>query len=307
MFCSRITPEIAAEVDQGLLAGADMLAIDHPFFGMRRGQGEPGLGECLEHPGPEDLGQGLVAEQIGGVARAGLGAPESCSGIDRRRRHDQVDMGMVVEAAGMGMQHGDGAGRAPDLAVIAAEGAQGGPTAPHHQVIEGALMAPGRPPQLGREGEGQQEVVARDQLVDLALQPLLALMVLAMGAGAVTAGVGDEALRVAGGALRLQAGAQRGTALLHGGQRLALAGQERVAVAGQELGLEGIDDGGQGDHCTAPHAIAKPSIRALMSWVALCPVWAVKWVYLAVVRIEWWPRIFCTSSRSTPASIRCVA
>ena len=53
MFCSRITPEIAAEVDQGLLAGADMLAIDHPLFGMRRGQGEPGLGESLEHPGPD--------------------------------------------------------------------------------------------------------------------------------------------------------------------------------------------------------------------------------------------------------------
>ena len=45
--------EIAAEVDQGLLAGADMLAIDHPLFGMRRGQGEPGLGESLEHPGPD--------------------------------------------------------------------------------------------------------------------------------------------------------------------------------------------------------------------------------------------------------------
>jgi hypothetical protein len=39
----------------------------------------------------------------------------------------------------------------------------------------------------------------------------------------------------------------------------------------------------------------------------LRPVLEVRWVYLAVVRIEWWPRIFCTSSRSTPASIRCVA
>ena len=55
------------------------------------------------------------------------------------------------------------------------------------------------------------------------------------------------------------------------------------------------------------HEIANPSIKALMSSLALCPVRVVRWVYLAVLRIEWWPRIFCTSSRSTPASIRWVA
>ncbi len=96
-----------------------------------------------------------MTEQIGGVALADLGPPQPCLGTDCRRRHDQMDMGVVVEAARMGMQHGDGAGGALKLAVIEAEGAHGRPTALHHQVIEGALMAPGQSPQLGREGEGQ--------------------------------------------------------------------------------------------------------------------------------------------------------
>jgi len=103
-------------------------------------------------------------------------------------------------------------------------------------------MAPGQMPQFGREGEGQQEVVAGDQLFELALQSLLALMVLAVGAGAVSAGVGNEAAFIAVVALRLHPGAVGGATPAHGGQRAALTGQELVAVLGQELGLESGDD-----------------------------------------------------------------
>jgi len=56
------------------------------------------------------------------------------------------------------------------------------------------------------------------------LQPLLALMALAMGAVAMTAGMRHEALTVTVIALRQHHGTLRGTALLHGGQRFAMAG-----------------------------------------------------------------------------------
>jgi len=48
----------------------------------------------------------------------------------------------------------------------------------------------------------------------------------------------------------------------------------------------------------------KFAINAWMAWSAFFVVVDVRWVYLLVVRMLWWPRIFCTSSRSTPASIR---
>ena len=58
---------------------------------------------------------------------------------------------------------------------------------------------------------------------------------------------------------------------------------------------------------TAPQCSVKLLIKLLMRVLACSLVWLVRWVYRAVVRMEWWPRIFCTSSKSTPASIRCVA
>jgi hypothetical protein len=38
--------------------------------------------------------------------------------IDRRCRHDQMDMRVVVEFARVGVQYGDGAGRALQLFVV---------------------------------------------------------------------------------------------------------------------------------------------------------------------------------------------
>ncbi len=43
LLADHAAVEIAGEIDQGLVAGADVLAIDHPFFGMTRWQGEPVL------------------------------------------------------------------------------------------------------------------------------------------------------------------------------------------------------------------------------------------------------------------------
>ena len=51
----------------------------------------------------------------------------------------------------------------------------------------------------------------------------------------------------------------------------------------------------------------KPLISSLIKCLAFWFVLHVRRVYLAVVKMLRWPRIFWTSSKSTPASIRWVA
>ena len=103
-------------------------------------------------------------------------------------------------------------------------------------------MLPGQRPQLGRQGKGQQEIVNRHLFFELAFQPLLALVMLTMGAVAMPAGVRHKDLTVTGGALRLHAWAERGTAGFHSGQCPLMTRQDRLPVLRQKPGLKGFDD-----------------------------------------------------------------
>ena len=69
-----------------------------------------------------------------------------------------------------------------------------------------------------RQGKGHQEILPRHQLLDLALEPLLALVVLAVRAATVSARMGHQDFVVTIGALDQHHGTCRGTAILHGGQ-----------------------------------------------------------------------------------------
>jgi hypothetical protein len=106
--------------------------------------------------------------------------------------------------------------------------------------------------------------VGRHLLLQLPLQPLLALVGLTVRAVAVAAGMGHQTLMPALRALHLHARARLAAALTDGGQRPQVLGAEPVAVLRQEIRLEGLDDGSQPDHFTAPQAMENPSIRALM-------------------------------------------
>jgi hypothetical protein len=67
-------------------------------------------------------------------------------------------------------------------------------------------------------------------------------------------------------------------ALFHRRECSIVVGGESVPVLRQEVGFEGIDDGGQADHLIAPQRMPKPSIRPLMRSMAWCLVWSVRWV-----------------------------
>jgi hypothetical protein len=71
-------------------------------------QVQPGLGQGREPFGPEHFGQRFVAEQITRRALADLGAPQPLFGVEGGGGHDAMNVGVVVQAAGMGVQHRHG-------------------------------------------------------------------------------------------------------------------------------------------------------------------------------------------------------
>ena len=129
-------------------------------------------------------------------------------------------------------------------------------------------MRPGERPEFGGQGEGQQKVLGRDLLVQLPFQPLLALMMLAVRAVAMAAGMRHQFLMRASGAFDLHHRARLGAALFHRRKRSVVLRGESVPILRQEVGLEGVDELSQADHLTRPQVMLKPSIRALIRSMA---------------------------------------
>ena len=166
--------------------------------------------------------------------------------------------------AGVGVQHRDGAGDPAQLAVVVSEGAQRLPGAAHQQIVDEALVRPGQWPQLRRQGEGDQKVRRGHLLGELAFEPLLTLVVLAVRAVAMAAGVRHQPALLAAAALDLHHGAGLRAAAFQGCQCPIVLRPQLVPVVRQEIRLEGGDDTSQPDHLTDPHWMLKPSIRALI-------------------------------------------
>ena len=174
-------------------------------------------------------------------------APQTVFGIQGRARHGQMHVGVKLQSPGVGVQHANGAGLTLELAVVEAELGQGVPSTLHQETIDGLLMAPGQATQFCGQREGDQEVGAGQQRAGLALDPALALEVLAVRAASVPAGVRHQALLATTGALGQHLGTEAGATTLHGLEGFELAGQYAVLVSGEELGLEAGDDARQRD------------------------------------------------------------
>ena len=259
--------QIAAQIDQGFFSIAHAFAIDHP---LRRNAGwkpQSRLAEGRQHLGPEHLGQGAMVEQIA-VAATALRSPAPRLRIQRRRRHRQMDMRMEIQAAGMGVQHRHRAGVALQVFIVPAKGVHRGPGTIEQHGVERALMSPGQFPDFRRQRESEQEVVCRHLPPQLAFQPLLAFVMLAVRAIAMAAGVRHQAFLVAGAARRHHARHHGGATVLHGGEGLGVAGQDRGRILLEVVRFKAGDDGGEGNHLTVPHWIEKRLIKALMRALA---------------------------------------
>ncbi len=267
----KITPQ----VDQRRLSAADRFAIHHPFPRMASGQRQAGGLDARQHLRPEDLGQRLMVEQIAPLAFAlsfpyspRLASPLPVCGVDRRRRHDEMDVGMEIQFARMGVQYRDGARRTPQLPIVLAERAQRLPSATQEQIVDRLLVGKGQRAEFGGHGEGDQKVFRRHQPFHLPFQPLLAFVMLAVRAVAMAARMGDQYLMLTRRAADLHLGAGVGTAVFHRRECPEVFRGQSIPVLRAEISLEGVDDGSEPDHLAGSQTERKPSIKPLMRSMA---------------------------------------
>ncbi len=145
---------------------------------------------------------------------------------------------VVIEPTRVGVQHGDGAGRALQLPVGVGELVHGGPGAAHELVEHDVGAGVCQRAQFGRQGESQQEMIGRDQALHLTLQPLLAFVVLAVRAQTMAARVRHQRALFAVRAAKLHHRAGRAATAADSVECAALIGREAVPEAGVQVGVE---------------------------------------------------------------------
>ena len=117
--------------------------------------------------------------------------------MDACRRHDHMDVGVVIQLSAMGVQHGGKSGHTLQLLVILRKCFQQFLHTEKHQSIDDFLILPGQAAQLFGQCKGDQKILGGQLFVQLILNPLPAFMVLAMGTAPMSAGVRDKDLFLA--------------------------------------------------------------------------------------------------------------
>ncbi len=182
--------QVTPEVNQRLMACADLLAIGHPLGGIGIRQFQTRLFDARQHLGAEHFRQRLVAEQVTPF----LAAPPPQLIVERGGGHHQMHVRVIVEPAAVGVQHRHRASGAAQFPVVLAEGVDGLPRAAGDQVVHHALMPPGQRAELRGQGEGHHEVIAGHPLLQLLVYPVLRLVRLTVRARSVPAGMGQITL-----------------------------------------------------------------------------------------------------------------
>jgi hypothetical protein len=126
------------------------------------------------------------------------------------------------------------------------------PGTAHQQIEDDVGVRCSEPTQFSRQREGQQKVVGRDEALHLTFQPLLALVVLAVRAKAMAAGMRNEFLVIAAFALDLHHRAGRAAAIAHRRERPKLLEAQPVAKLRHEVRFELGDDRAEADHRGVP-------------------------------------------------------
>jgi len=103
------TVDVAREVEGRALAVADLLDVGDPGFVFvpKVGIGfvyEPGTSEGVSHLGAKDLGEGVSWEE---EARVGRLDPDGAAGGEAAGGDEEVDVGVVGEGAGPGVEYGE--------------------------------------------------------------------------------------------------------------------------------------------------------------------------------------------------------
>ena len=154
----------------------------------------------------------------------------------------------------MRVQDRDRPRRPLQLPVVLAEAVHRLPGTAYQGVEDDVGVRRGESAPFSRQREGQQKVVGRDQALHLTFQPLLALVVLAVRAKAMAAGVRNEVVVGTVVALNRHHRAGRAAAIAQGREGLKLLEAQPVTKLRQEVRFEFGDDRAEADHRGVPLA-----------------------------------------------------
>jgi len=163
--------DIFREIAQCPFSVADVACIDDPVgFPDAWGHVEP---LCLEDL--DELGAIDDRERLGVDIEPGGGTfPFGVLGVESAAGHDEVDMRVIVELAGPGVQDaGESGGVAPDEAWIFGQLFHGSRCGFEQRAIARLLIGSDQASQLLRHGEGDHEVVYGKGFGELLTQPVV--------------------------------------------------------------------------------------------------------------------------------------
>jgi len=185
LFPDNTPVEVSAKIDDGLMAVTDTLAINNPFPGAFFGHLQPLVNRSFQHLGPEDFSQGFVIEKVFG----GLFPPQPYLLIDAGPRHEDMNVGVIIQCSGVGMEYGGKSRFASEFSVVSGKGVQGVSDTGKQKGINRLLISPGQIPELRGQGECDQVIRSGQPFVQLLFDPSAAFMVLAVWAVPVAAGM----------------------------------------------------------------------------------------------------------------------
>ena len=134
-----------------------------------------------------------------------------------------MDVRVVLELPAPGMQHPSEPREVrPDETCVFGEPFEGFSRGVEHGVIRAALVRADKGTQGLRDGEGEEEVRSRELLVQVVLEPLVGLMLLALGTVAVATGMLDAVVLATALALIEARSVMSAAAVLDGADDLAV-------------------------------------------------------------------------------------
>jgi hypothetical protein len=182
------TEYVAGQISQhGFRPFAPRRRVRHPTLGPDRfGQNHPwaALGEQGFELAANELGQGWRRDQEIGVAR---GKPIVAA--NAAARHQAMNVGMIQKLLCPGMENRQNANRPAHIAGIAGKLDDGFARGFHEQRITGLLIGAERFTQLLRNCHCDMKIAARQHLGLPCSQPAFGLILMALGATAVFAGM----------------------------------------------------------------------------------------------------------------------
>jgi hypothetical protein len=244
--------DVGGQVRQRRAAVADGLGVDHPVLRPDSRVDlleQPGRPHRVAEASPEDPGERAVGDE---EVRPS-GHPDRTVGAGSAAGDDVVDVGVVFEGAAPGVEHAEEAGeRGADPPRVGGEVLDGAAGGVEEGAVAEAMMSADEAPQLGGEGEGEEEVGSGQEALLLDPEPVPALVVLAGGAVAIAAALGGAVVVAAGGAGEDDGAELSGTAGGDGAEDRAVLAGNGVAEAREVGGAVAAYDLGEGGHERAP-------------------------------------------------------